>query len=158
MDKIVLQSPSSVLDAVAKGKKMMIFEVDDEKNPIFPVSEIIVKKTDVLPKTRDVVKPAVKYVQERYKKPVRLDTLADLCDVSKSYFCRVFKESMGMGVGEYVIRLRMAEACRLLENTDMSVVAVSVEVGYVDCGYFNKLFKKRFGVTPLQYRRSPKIR
>ena len=157
MDKLILESPFAVADALAKGKKLMIFAVDDEEKPILPLSGISVKKTDVLPKNRDVVKPALKYVTERYKKPIRLDTLADLCDVSKSYFCRMFKETVGVGVGEYVIRLRMEEACRLLETTDMTVVAVAVDVGYVDCGYFNKLFKKRFGLTPLEYRAAPKF-
>ena len=157
MEELYLVSPKAVRSALEKGKKLMIFEVDEGKNPILALSEIDVKKQEVLPKNRDIIKPALGYVRERYNKPIRLDALADLCDVSKSYFCRVFKETMGVGVSEYVITLRMAEAQKLLKNTDMTVVAVAVEVGYVDCGYFNKLFKKRFGVTPLEYRNAPKV-
>ncbi len=157
MEKIFLSSPKEVLAAIEKEKKLAIFEVDDDGKPIFPISEINVKKIGILPKNREIIKPAVKYVHEHFNKEIRLDMLAGLCDVSKSYFCRLFKEAYGIGVAAYVIKLRMDEACRLLEKTDSSVVAIAFEVGYVDCGYFNKLFKKNVGCTPLEYRRQPRF-
>lgn len=157
VEKLYLANPMAVQEALAKGRKLVVFEVDEKGNPILPVSEINVKKMDDLPKNRDIIQPALEYVDERYDRPVRLDTLADLCDVSKSYLCRVFKETVGMGVSEYVTERRMREAQKLLRDTDMTVVIIAMEVGYVDCGYFNKLFKKRYGVTPLEYRRLPRI-
>ena len=157
MEKIFLTRPDEVFEAIAKRKKMAIFEVDDDGNPILPISEINVKKIEILPKNREIIRPALKYVHEHYNKEIRLDMLAGLCDVSKSYFCRLFKEAYGIGVAAYVINLRMDEACRLLEKTDNSVVSIAFEVGYVDCGYFNKLFKKHVGCTPLEYRRKPRF-
>lgn len=156
MGKIFLERPNVVYDALSRGKKLVVFEVDVNEKPIFRVSEINVKNDMILPKNREIIRPALKYVGEHYDKEIRLDMLAGLCDLSKSYFCRLFKETCGVGVSEYVIGLRMDEACSLLEKTDLTVVAVAVEVGYADCGYFNKLFKKHIGCTPLEYRKRPK--
>ena len=155
MEKMYFSRPKDVFEALRQGKKLMIFEVDDAKNAISPISEIKQENIEFLPKNRDIVQPAFKYINEHYDKALRLDTLAGICDLSKSYFCRIFKETCGKSVQEYVISLRLAEACRLLTTTDRSVVGIAVDVGYVDCGYFNKLFKKNIGCTPLEYRRQP---
>ena len=156
MEKIFFERPNEVFDALKRKKKLVVFEVDDDKNPILPIGEIKMRKIENLPKNREILRPALKYVGEHYDKEIRLDMLAGLCDLSKSYFCRLFKEACGIGVAAYVINLRMDEACRLLERTDLAVVAIAVEVGYVDCGYFNKLFKKHVGCTPLEYRKQPR--
>ena len=151
MKKIIFERPNALFDALEQGKKLMIFEVDDAQKPISPLSSVKVEKNEILPKNRDIIQPALRYVNEHFDKEIRLDALAKMCDLSKSYFCRVFKETCGTSVTDYVISLRMREACRLLATTDESVVSIAVEVGYVDCGYFNKLFKKNVGCTPLSF-------
>ena len=155
MKKIFFESPNAIFDALDCGKKLMIFEVDAAEKPISPLSAVKVEKIENLPKNRDIIQPAIRYVDEHFDKEIRLDALAKMCDLSKSYFCRVFKDACGTSVTEYVIARRIREACRLLATTDESVVSVAVEVGYVDCGYFNKLFKKHVGCTPLSYRKNP---
>ena len=157
MKKIVFTRPNAVIERLEKKKKLVIFEVDEEENPILPISEINVKNIDILPKNREIIGPALKYVNEHYNREIRLDMLSGLCDVSKSYFCRLFKETYGKGVAAYVTELRMEKACMFLERTDKLVVEIAFDVGYPDCGYFNKLFKKHVGCTPLEYRRQPRF-
>ena len=106
-------------------------------------------------KNNDITTPAIKYINENLNKELKLDTLADKCDVSKSYLCRLFAEKYGIGVNAYIIKLRMRKACKLLTETSAPVVNVAFDVGYHDCGYFHKLFKKHVGCTPLQYRENP---
>lgn len=157
MRKIIFERPNDLKIALQKGKKMAIFEIDANGKPIFCISELKMEKVENLSKKSEIIKPACNYIKEKFNRELRLDTLADLCGVSKSYFCRLFKEEMGVGVTEYVISLRMREACRLLEETDDSVVVIAINVGYVDCGYFNRLFKKHIGCTPLEYRETPRF-
>ena len=81
MKKIVFTRPNAVIERLEKQKKLVIFEVDEEENPILPISEINVKNIDILPKNREIIGPALKYVNEHYNREIRLDMLSGLCDV-----------------------------------------------------------------------------
>ena len=155
MEKTIFERPFDVVNALSKGKKTAIFEVDKDGNPIFCLSAVKMQKAENFAKKSEIIKPALTYIRDKFNRELRLDTLADMCGLSKSYFCRLFKNEMGVGVTEYIIKKRLDEACRLLETGDDSVVVIALKVGYVDCGYFNKLFKKHLGCTPLEYRNRP---
>ena len=66
---------------------------------------------------------------------------------------RQFKAATGIPLIEYLQNLRVEEAKRLLESGAMPVDDISVEVGYEDASFFRRLFKRRTGLTPSQYRR-----
>jgi AraC-like DNA-binding protein len=155
LQKLFFDKPESVTNAIRQGKKLVVYAVGDDKSTISAISEIIVKKLPNPTKNYDIIEPAVKYINDHYNRDIKLDGLATLCDVSKSYLCRLFHARYGTGVTEYAIGVKMEHACKLLVETDNTVVSVAFEVGYSDCGYFNRLFKKKFGVTPLEYRENP---
>ncbi len=160
MANIILDSPENVFSALSNGKKLAIFAVDDHENPIFRVSGIFSQKSQEAQKnftSEDITFHAVKYIKENYNKSIKLDYLAGICDVSKSYLCRLFKDKYGKGVTEYLIDYRIERAKKMLSGSNSSVVIIALEVGYADCGYFNRLFKKRTGVTPLEYRKNPSV-
>lgn len=157
MQNLLIDSPENLYLALNQGKKVAIFEIDDEKKPIFLVSGLSLQKLPENAKNEDIIAPAIKYVHDNYNKELRLDTLADKCDLSKSYFCRLFATRYGMGVNEYVTKFRLQRACKLLAETSMPVVNIAFEVGYPDCGYFHKIFKKHFNCTPLEYRNAPTL-
>jgi transcriptional regulator GlxA family with amidase domain len=69
-------------------------------------------------------------------------------------FVRRFTRATGMSPLEYVHRLRLKEAKRMLETGDASVEAVAAEVGYQDASFFGRLFRRQVGLTPAHYRRS----
>lgn len=94
------------------------------------------------------------YIQENYRAIKGLDGLTERFGISKSYLCRMFKRQTGITVVEYINRLRIQHAYKLLQETDLSVATISRQVGFDTVIYFNRVFKKMLGETPLQARKS----
>lgn len=153
MQTIELTDPQNVYNALSEGKKLAVFTVDEEKNALFLISGINCFISQNSEKSDNIIAPALAYIDAHYNKDIKLSALADMCDVSPGYFSRVFSARNGCGISAYVTEKRLARAGELLCTTSKSVVNIACEVGYVDCGYFYKLFKKKFGITPLEYRR-----
>ncbi|MBP3966319.1 AraC family transcriptional regulator [Paenibacillus lignilyticus] len=76
--------------------------------------------------------------------------------ISERHFQRGFKKATGMTFLDYVQSARIDLSCKLLLRTDARISEIAVQVGYQDMKFFNELFKKKTGVTPRQYRLSPK--
>lgn len=87
-----------------------------------------------------------------YDKPYNAEYYASLSCISVSRFNHLFKEAYGIPPKTYFINLRIENACRLLENTDMSVAEISNAVGYTDVFGFSKIFKARTGYSPRDYK------
>ena len=153
MSTIELSDAKKVADAANCGQKIAVFVVDNAGKPQKMLSELSLRFFTENEEKNDLVAPAVKYLKTNFQKDVKLSHLADLCDLSPSYFSRLFNKSTGKSVKEYAQDLRLQKACELLASTDRTVVSISAEVGYVDCGYFCKLFKKEFSCTPIEYRK-----
>ncbi|HOO23357.1 MAG TPA: AraC family transcriptional regulator [Clostridia bacterium] len=152
MQKIVFSSPQKVIDSLKKGVKIAIFTLNERGEPDFKLSDIKLQSSEVFHSPAGVLDPAVEYVRAHFNKDIKLELLSSLCDLSPAYFSRLFSKTFGLGFSEYLISLRLENAKFLLRNTHRTVVSIACECGYVDCGYFNKLFKKHVGCTPLQYR------
>ena len=73
-------------------------------------------------------------------------------NVSLSYLCNEFKKSTNTTLSEMIIQLRMENAAALLIETTMPIHNISILVGYENIQYFNKLFKRHYGITPSDYR------
>ena len=84
---------------------------------------------------------------------VTLDTLSEEFHLSKPYLSKYIKEKAGMTFQEAVRKERMKKARTLLRETDQTVETVAAEVGYENVEHFNRLFKKNYGLTPVQYRK-----
>ena len=72
---------------------------------------------------------------------------------SRNYFCRLFKDATGMTVVEYIQKIRIQHACRLLKETNDTVLSISHQVGYEDIKFFTKLFKRYTGQNPSAFRK-----
>ena len=71
-------------------------------------------------------------------------------------FQRIFKEATGMSPNNYLLEMRIQRASKLLTETDTAIYNISEQVGISDWFYFSKAFKKKFGVSPLNYRKQHK--
>lgn len=82
-----------------------------------------------------------------------LGRLAELAGMSEFHFNRLFKRATGVPPSQYLIRLRLDAARRLLRETDRSVITVANDVGYSNPSHFARLFRKDTGLSPSDYRR-----
>lgn len=93
------------------------------------------------------------YIQTNYL-DVTLEDLSEKFYLSKPYLSKYIKEKSGMTFGETVKRVRMKKARALLKSTNMTVESIALSVGYQNVEHFNRLFKKAYKMTPVQYRNS----
>lgn len=98
------------------------------------------------------VKLILSYISENYTQKITIDEAASVCYYSSSHFMKFFKEAMGEGFIQYLNNYRLRIAAQLLIATDDSIIIVAEKTGFENLSYFNRCFKKRFGVTPGQYR------
>ena len=91
------------------------------------------------------------YIQENYL-TVTLDDLSRQFYLSKPYLSKFIKEKSGMTFGDNVKRIRLNKASTLLRNGNMKIEKVAEAAGYQNVEHFNRLFKKKYGMTPVQYR------
>lgn len=93
------------------------------------------------------------YIQSHTNEPIGVEDVAFEIHRSSSYLMRRFKAELGMSVGEYITKCKLEEACDLLRYGDRSLAEISAYLGYSSQSYFQNVFKKQFGITPMQYRR-----
>ena len=91
------------------------------------------------------------YIQANYLN-VTLESLSDKFYLSKPYLSKYIKEKSGMTFGELVKKVRLKKAKTLLKSSSMTVESIALSVGYQNVEHFNRLFKKAFSMTPVQYR------
>lgn len=110
-----------------------------------------------LPKNKrslDKMKQIIKYIECNYMEKITIADIASEIGVSSSHFMKFFKNTMGTSFIDYLNEYRLAMASRLLLSSDASVLDIANEVGFDNLSYFNRLFKKRFGLAPTNYRKS----
>lgn len=100
------------------------------------------------------VRLACEYIDKNYQEDINLNKISNYVSLSKNYFCNIFKKETGITIWDYLIRIRMEEAKRMLLETEQKTYEISERVGYDDPSYFGRLFKKYTGFTPMEFRES----
>jgi|GEM_PF-3868805 len=101
-----------------------------------------------------VVTFAESYVREHFNRDIQLAEMANRVSMNYSYFSRLFKERTGLTFTAYLIKVRMEEARKLLQDPTLRINEVSDRVGYGNLYHFSRAFKNYFGMSPKEYRRS----
>ncbi len=83
-----------------------------------------------------------------------IDTIADTIGLSRSAFFKKLKSLTGFAPVDLVREIRLNKAAKLIENSDESISEIAYSVGFRDAGYFGKCFRKKYGMTPKEYRRN----
>ena len=107
---------------------------------------------DVFAKNIDKIKDVIKYIETNYQRAITIDEIAGVCNFSSSHFMKYFKKVMNTSFIDYLNEYRLSVASRLLLTTSDNILEIAAECGYDNLSYFNRLFKKKFGVTPSVYR------
>lgn len=101
-----------------------------------------------------LMEQVVAYIGSNFSKNMTVEDMAGIAGLSPYYFIRVFRKHTGYTPHEYLIRQRMNHACYLLTSTDMSVKEICIDTGFSDESIFCNAFKKRYCVTPLNFRKN----
>lgn len=99
-----------------------------------------------------VVETIITYINENYMKKVSIEQFSQSTYLSSNYISKIFKEITGDTLINYLINLRIEKAKEILEEGHFSIQEVSQKVGYEDPYYFSKLFKKKYGCSPSEYK------
>jgi AraC-like DNA-binding protein len=94
------------------------------------------------------------FIEERYHEPISLRDVARAVSLSRGHLTTIVRRKTGRTGQEWITERRMAEARRLLVETDLSVEEVGRRVGYGESGYFVRSFRRAHGSTPLGWRRA----
>ena len=92
------------------------------------------------------------YLLMNFTEKLSLNSLAERFAVSESYLSRAFKKNIGMGITEYVNRLRIQKAKEWLLNPEWRIAWIAEQLGYSDEKYFSRVFRKLEGCSPQAYR------
>ncbi len=103
----------------------------------------------------DIIARAKTYIHDNYSdSSLSLNTVASYTGFSANHFSTVFSQNTGETFIGFLTRVRMEEAKRLLQTTDLSSTEIAYRLGYNDSNYFRYLFKKSFGLSPRDFRNS----
>ena len=104
------------------------------------------------------IQEAITYMERNYQRELSVEELADVCKLNRSYFSKLFKDSMGCPPQEFLIRLRLAHAADLMKGTRKSIGDIAARCGYPNQLHFSRAFKKRYGISPREWRLENQIR
>jgi len=99
------------------------------------------------------VEKSIKYIKDNYKQKLPLQLVASYVFVNPQYFSRIFKKEVGVNYIDYVNKLKIEYACKLLETTNYPAYRISGECGFSDPSYFNRVFVQQKNMPPKAYRK-----
>ena len=98
------------------------------------------------------------YIRNHTNEPISVEAAAAHTGRSASYMMKHFKGELGIRMGAYIMRCKLEEAKSLLTYSEKSLAEISSYLCFSSQSYFQNVFKKQYGVTPLQYRKQTKGR
>lgn len=94
----------------------------------------------------------INFIRENYQQKLNLKSLADFCGYSYDYFRHQFQQRTGYSPQQYLIQTRMEAATELLKNTSLNCTQIALSCGFSDGAQFSSMFRKKYGVSPRNYR------
>ncbi|AEG60319.1 response regulator transcription factor [Desulforamulus ruminis] len=114
-----------------------------------PGEEVTETKTN----NKHLIEKSIKYIHDNFKQKLSLQAVSSYVFLNPQYFSRIFKKEVGVPYIDYVNKLKIEYACKLLETTNYPAYRISSECGFTDPSYFNRVFVQQMNMTPKAYRR-----
>ena len=106
-------------------------------------------------KVRDFyIKEALAYIDNNYMRDISIEDIAESSGLNRSYFGKIFRESVGKTPQEFLINYRMIKAAQLLRLTNYPIHEIGNAVGYPNQLHFSRAFKSVYGVSPRNWRKA----
>lgn len=96
----------------------------------------------------------LEYVEQGYSGPIPLEKAASIAALESSYFSSYFHAKVGITFTEWLRQVRIEKAIELVKVSDLSVTEIAYEVGFADLRTFERAFKKRTQMTPIEFKKS----
>ena len=132
--------------------KYPILSHDDEVLGIMGIIQDYHQYREKFPDEQDI-NQALDHIHERFREKISIADLAAMCQLSLRQFERKFKSTFNLSPQQYIIKMRIHEACDLLCNGSRSIGEIAFTLGFYDQSSFTVQFKKTMSMTPLQYRK-----
>ena len=104
-------------------------------------------------KTLDKMRQILKYLEQHYNEPLSIKQMAEASGFSQSHFMKFFKSTFGMPFTAYLNDYRLTIASRMLLASEDTILMVATSTGFENLSYFNRMFKRKFGMTPREFRK-----
>lgn len=104
-------------------------------------------------KAKELVAIAKQYMDENFDQGITVSEAASYVFLSQGYFTRAFRDDTGISPMNYLMKKRIEKACKLLQNNEIKVSAISLQSGFSSPHRFNVAFRKQMGMTPMEYRK-----
>ena len=121
----------------------------EEKSLRMKAAEIPVDMKEISP-----IELVTRHIDSMLIPELSLTEAAAMVHLNPSYFCKLFKQQTHMNFTDYLTKVRMKEATRLLAKTSLRISEIAERLGYADLAYFSNTFKKTMGTTPSEYRKN----
>ena len=102
------------------------------------------------------IKEAINYIEQNFQNNITIEDIAAICGINRSYFGKIFRNSIGRSPQEFLMNYRMAKATELLKLTSLSIAEIGSAVGYENQLHFSRAFKTIYGVSPREWRNQHK--
>ncbi|MDT8903065.1 helix-turn-helix domain-containing protein [Anaeroselena agilis] len=102
---------------------------------------------------RDSINRVIAFLQENHNQEYSLDEVSRMANFSPYYFIRIFKAQTGKTPYEFLMEIKIREACRLLKAGGKSITEIAYLCGFGNSSHFSTVFKRKIGVSPLEYRK-----
>ncbi|KZS39205.1 hypothetical protein AWE51_11665 [Aquimarina aggregata] len=109
------------------------------------------------PKEKDRMNKIIQHTMLNFTKNISLDEISNVANLSKSAFCRYFKNAVKKSYNDFLYEVRVEFACKMLLESNVTIMQICYESGFNNPSAFSQIFKKAKGVTPNQYRKSNMI-
>lgn len=103
------------------------------------------------------IKEALAFIEQNFQNDISVQEIADFCGLNRSYFGKIFKNSLGKTPQDFLINYRMIKAAELLKLSQLSVKDIGMSVGYPDALHFSRAFKSVYNISPRTWRNENKI-
>ena len=108
-------------------------------------------------KMRDTyIREAISFIEMNYGRAISVEDIADFCNINRSYLNRLFKESTGKTLQNFLMYYRMNRAAELLKVSELTVNEIGKRCGYQNQLHFSRAFKTIFGLSPMQWKKKEK--
>ena len=98
------------------------------------------------------IKEAINYIEQNFQNNITIEDIAAVCGINRSYFGKIFRNSIGRSPQEFLMNYRMVKATELLKLTSHSIAEIGSAVGYENQLHFSRAFKTIYGVSPREWR------